>query len=367
MKIFNLNPTSFSRITAGLLATALLSACGGMKQDPTGEYSDLKKDLVKPHFTPARTQEAASNRPFQITPAVDGQIWNFVEGEKARFEIQARAIEGTVFSVLLKNPVDESMKLVATDKPGVLALEWTAPKGFLAENQLDRMLALEFELVVLPESSPQARARFFGAEPVDRSVQIPARVVRSSEQAVITQIRGLKERVNQGERLELSIEVRDLSAHAGRLPDLMIGDDNDIKAELYESYGAVFIRPHLHKPSVEMKADGSFVFHRVLDTNIADIPRKLKPDGSIDTQASEVVLRMNFFVIGANGLRSGVEARRVRVVLREPAPAAASNSTTNSRSKPQTPKNQTAGSKNSTGNSQATNQATAQANAEATP
>lgn len=308
--------TQLSKNLISLAGVALLfSACGEMKKDPTTEYSDVKNGLVRPHSIKSRDQQYLSRELFDIYPA-DNAVLNFVEGEAKSYRIETRAISGAVYDIALTKKPADGMTLTKTEKPGVYVLTWTPERGHIPNAEPTREHELTFELILLPGSDARATGIFNSATlPIDRTRKHTISVRRTKQQPVISRVSGLQERVAEGKQFRFSIEVADPAGHAGNMPKLVPVEIVAQNGELHEANGHSFIRPDPEKPTPERNEDGTWVFHRIFDTNLAAVPLPLDKDGAVDLAASSVVVRFGYMINGAGGMTSPEKIERVTIDL----------------------------------------------------
>lgn len=273
-------------VPVSLLALALatgLSACGGMRTNPTEDYPELQGAVVPGQAKPLE---------FEVMPAalvsIDDKgknlIWSV--GQAKSYTLvpsTSTSLQGVRYELVSQDlPTWLKLRQEAPNSTNYI-LEGTPPASELGSNDFkDYRINVEFK-ITNPGNARNAQLLQRGAI-LRRSFSVV--VVQSSDQPVFESVRVAKDVIEEGESTEITAVVNDpASASGGRRPQVAFVDDDTASTE----GGLVQAKRMVVEVSNRNLGGGKWEYRLVLNT--AEITGKLPGNEPIVPARFEMLIR----------------------------------------------------------------------------
>ncbi|MES2963923.1 MAG: hypothetical protein V4760_08535 [Bdellovibrionota bacterium] len=304
---------NFNLMIATLAALAI-TGCGetSTKSNPLEDYKDLK---TVPQYkgNEPRVQVYPNSPLFGI---MIEKTLNFVEGEATSYVVTPRCqIPGAAFKLVAKDlPQGATLAPVDASKPmGDYKLTWTPAVGTLPAQSIWAPYDAEIEVVVLKGADAAADEKM-------ATVAVPKPLtmvlLATSEQPTVVKCElasgvacaGGNLQITEGDKIAITLTVKDPGASAGRLPRIALEQDQSENNELPRVAG---LRAST-KRNPESLGGGLFRFKGIIDTKGVEFP------GSAKSASARLIA----YVVGAK-FTSPDETIEFGVAKKVEAPAAA--------------------------------------------
>ncbi len=303
------------QLSALLVCATLFSvACGGvnsgLSSDPTANY-DIGP-VVPPHDDRPRTQKVLE-RSYSIEVEKDA---TFIEGETASFKIRTRLFfPVSSFDLKLSGLPDDvgAVNLVrSTTEAGTWILTWSAPKGFIPADRIDREIRYKLEIIDVRSDDSAVESLF---RSINRIQDFSFMVRRTGKTPQILKT-DLSAEVAQGAVVPFQVEVLDPASYEGFAPRVDIYFQGTNKTEAgYEANGATYVRTESLPKHL---GGGRWRFEFLFDAKNNDVGAQLDRNGHKVEGATHLQSRFLIKAYSASGGVSGEKLQTVKIRYAKP-------------------------------------------------
>lgn len=292
MKPVMRNITLVTLSSLALLATA----CGSnLSSNPSG-YRELRKNGVptdKTSYTPEPAKQVVKveDPKLRVGNLIDiktqGPL-NFVEGEASEFLVVARVLQLKVNYELVLTGLPEGA-VVEDAGPNAKKVKWTPKPGFIEDAKDSKSVKFEVELKQASKLDGPEQALF---DAQTKKAAFEVLVSRTKENPVVQKVVGLDGVVQEGTKVNFSVEVRDPGAQSAVAPKLVIKKDLDSTQETVGVDGSDYVSVDPAQSQPTSTSPGIWVFHYIYDTSAKAAPRPSKlGSGNKQLAADEIPVR----------------------------------------------------------------------------